>query len=447
MSNLQKPAQLDLTVSDTAMLEQQEESFFERQERIEWWNQAQLAQARVLVVGAGALGNEVLKNLALLGVGHILVIDFDTIERSNLSRAVLFRAADAQEGASKAAVAAERARLLNPNPEAIVGAVHGNVVWELGLGVYRHIDLVVGCLDNLEARLKVNLNCWRTRTPWIDGGMWELSGNVAVYDGADENACYECTMTPEHYRRAKIRYSCTNETVKTKIQQGHEPTTQTTSAVIAAIQSQEAVKLLHGLPSFPGRKLVFNGAPHFYVDLDYAPMIMTELTTNAHCLCHSEDRYEPVLELPDATAHQTTIRQLLDMTAAATGFKPSSVELGRMFVIASTCPYCQRITPIQRPLFQVHDVDIVCPFCEITCPTCGMVSVGQPDCPNCHQPDISEPKLEMFDMLTIDTQDQATFLDSTLVNLGIPPLHILRVRNQQGETMYVELTGDLKQLW
>ena len=58
---------------------------------IPWWRQERLAAARVLVVGAGALGNEVLKNLALLGVGTVYVIDLDAVEPSNLSRSVLFR--------------------------------------------------------------------------------------------------------------------------------------------------------------------------------------------------------------------------------------------------------------------------------------------------------------------------------------------------------------------
>jgi len=53
---------------------------------IPWWRQERLAEARVLVVGAGALGNEVLKNLALLGVGTVVVIDLDAVEPSNLSR-------------------------------------------------------------------------------------------------------------------------------------------------------------------------------------------------------------------------------------------------------------------------------------------------------------------------------------------------------------------------
>ena len=70
-----------------------------------WWEPDKVQKAKVMVVGAGALGNEVLKNLALMNVGHIVIVDFDTIEYANLSRSVLFRPEDASGGKKKADVA------------------------------------------------------------------------------------------------------------------------------------------------------------------------------------------------------------------------------------------------------------------------------------------------------------------------------------------------------
>ena len=94
-----------------------EEGRFGRFEAIPWWDQSVLRDARVLVVGAGALGNEVIKNLALLGVGHLAVVDMDFVERTNLCRSVLFRQKD--EGAAKAAVPkALRDRVAKPAAKA-----------------------------------------------------------------------------------------------------------------------------------------------------------------------------------------------------------------------------------------------------------------------------------------------------------------------------------------
>src|SRR5947208_560139 len=92
-----------------------------RHDLIDWFDQDLLKRLRVLVVGAGAVGNEVIKNLVLLGVGAIRIVDFDHIEVHNLTRSVLFSEADV--GKSKAEVAAAAAQRLDPNckVEAITG--------------------------------------------------------------------------------------------------------------------------------------------------------------------------------------------------------------------------------------------------------------------------------------------------------------------------------------
>ena len=89
-----------------------EDDRYHRQSLISWWDQDVLAGARVLLVGAGALGNEIGKNLALVGFGHVTVVDMDQIERSNLARCALFRESD--EGRFKAEVLAERMVEVNP---------------------------------------------------------------------------------------------------------------------------------------------------------------------------------------------------------------------------------------------------------------------------------------------------------------------------------------------
>ena len=119
------------------------------------------------MVGAGALGNEVIKNLVLMGIGHIYIIDFDTIEAANLSRSPLFRESDS--GREKAEVAAARAKELNPDVH--IQYLHGDVTTDLGLGVFRRMDVIVGCLDNREARLAVNRFAYWMDKPWVDGAI------------------------------------------------------------------------------------------------------------------------------------------------------------------------------------------------------------------------------------------------------------------------------------
>src|ERR1043165_1855054 len=134
---------------------------------ISWWEQDRLAAARVLVIGAGALGNEILKLLALRGVGHLMIFDMDRIEVSNLSRTVLFKETDA--GALKAEVAAERVSELNPQTIAVGRAQ--NIMQELRFGVFLRADVVICGLANREAHMFVNTSCARTKRTWIDGAI------------------------------------------------------------------------------------------------------------------------------------------------------------------------------------------------------------------------------------------------------------------------------------
>ncbi|MGH9418901.1 MAG: ThiF family adenylyltransferase, partial [Thermoanaerobaculia bacterium] len=224
---------------------------FARFERVEWWDQKRLRDARVLVAGAGAIGNEVIKNLALLGIGHLVIADMDTIEVSNLTRSALFRAADA--GMPKAGRAAAAARELYP--EIDVTGIAGNICADVGLGYFRWADVVVGALDNREARLFLNAACARLGKPWLDGGIEVLQG-VARGFAPPETACYECTMSEVDWRIVNQRRSC-SMLARRALEFGGTPTTPTTASIIGAIEAQEVMKILHGLPALLGRGFVY----------------------------------------------------------------------------------------------------------------------------------------------------------------------------------------------
>src|SRR5690606_17272143 len=150
----------------------------------------------------GALGNEIIKNLALLGVGNVAIADMDRIENSNLSRSVLYRAEHA--GQPKATVAAQAAGQIYPDIRAT--AINANVVYDLGLGVYRWADVVLGGLDNREARLAINRACYKVNRPWIDGAIEVIQGQARVF--VPPGPCYECTMSETDWKLLQMRRSC-----------------------------------------------------------------------------------------------------------------------------------------------------------------------------------------------------------------------------------------------
>lgn len=369
---------------------------YSRLRLISWWNQDKLRAAKVLVVGAGALGNEVLKNLALLGVGQVLVIDLDEIEESNLTRSVLFRSSD--RGKSKAMAAAKMCAEINPDTKMI--PIHGNVMTDIGLGVFRDVDVVIGCLDNREARLWVNRCCWKVGTPWVDGGIQEISGVAKVFVPPD-SACYECAMTENDYRLISLRYSCPL-LKREDLLAGKVPTAPTIASMIAGLQTQEALKLLHGLPVQAGAALVFNGvANNFYT---------THYQRREDCLSH--ETYPEAIALPLAAATNTAKELFAAAKLHFPGDQRLTLELDRDLVVALHCN-CGNTRQIMQPQ-QLVDAD------QALCPQCGETS--QPEM--IHSIEQSSPLAEQ-----------------KLAALGIPAYDIVRVTSG-GEQQVFLLDAD-----
>lgn len=368
-------------------------------EFISWWEREKVQAAKMMIVGAGALGNEVLKNLALMGVGHLFVVDFDTIEAANLSRSVLFRPDD--NGRRKAEVAAQRIKELNPDVQ--VQFFHGDINTDLGLGVFRRMDVVIGCLDNREARLSVNRFCYWMNKSWVDGAIQELFGLERVFVPG-KGACFECTLTEQARRAMSLRYSCPL-LARQNILLGKVPTTPTISSIIAGIQSQDALKLLHAMEVDAGKVLHVNG-----------------LTNDVHATAYVEDEdceshwiYGDVTELPDRRAVDTTLAQMLETARGELG-EEAALELDQEIVLALECHVCRTVTDVFKPVSQV--------------------SLEEGRCPGCGQ-------LREVHMSHVITGDEP-FLDRTLLSIGVPPLHILRARNSE-EYRFFELTGDLEE--
>jgi adenylyltransferase/sulfurtransferase len=229
---------------------------YSRFEIIHWWDQDILKNAKIMVIGCGALGNEIIKNLTMLGAGNIYAVDMDKVERSNLSRSVLFRKED--EGKSKAETVCRRAKEIN---DEINISYYNGSIFGLGLGVFAQMDLVICGLDNREARLFVNQSCWKVNKPWIDGAIEVLNGVARMFI-PPEGICYECTMTEMDYKLMNRRKSCMLLGIE-DIDQGKIPTTPTIASVIGGVQVQEAVKYLHkreDLLLLNGKGFIFNGS-------------------------------------------------------------------------------------------------------------------------------------------------------------------------------------------
>jgi adenylyltransferase/sulfurtransferase len=301
----------------------QDEDRYSRLRLIPWWDQEKIRAAKVLVIGAGALGNEILKNLALLGFHNIVVVDLDHIETSNLSRAILFRASDV--GRSKAdTVAAAYEALL---PEATVRPLTANVMQDCGLGLFAWADIILAGLDNREARLWINRCAWKVNRPWIDGAIEGVNG-VARAFLPGQAPCYECTLGATDWAILDRRMSC-NLLLHEAHTEGRVPTTPTISSIIGGIQVQEAVKLLHGMPTLASKGYIFEGVHHTSYVVNY--------TENPDCLSHYI--LENVVQIPEASSG-ITLEELRLRAAVDLGDDEAALEFSRDIIHKLVCPTC-----------------------------------------------------------------------------------------------------------
>ena len=374
-----------------------EEDRYARLRLIPWWDQERLKNATIMVVGAGAIGNELIKNLTLLGIGRILVYDMDAIESTNLTRSVLYRARDV--GRYKAEVAAERAKEMNPDVKA--KAFIANIIDDVGLGVFRRMNVVLGGLDNREARLSINQSCYKVDRPWIDGAIEALNGFARVFIPG-QGACYECTMTETDWMLINKRKSCALLTHE-QMAEGKIPTTPTSSSIIAGIQVQEMLKLLHAdrnLPTLAGKGYVFNGLTH--------DSYVVEYQCKEDCMSH--DTYETIIEKP-WSAKTVTLQEVLTQIRSELGEK-AVLDFDRDIATRAKCT-CGEGKDLFTPVHKLKGH-------MLTCPKCGAQMT--------------------FDSIH-SIKGEEDLLDKTPYDIGIPLLHIVGGRVGMNTTYY-EFTAD-----
>src|SRR6202789_3183613 len=153
--------------------------------------QLKVKQAKVLCIGTGGLGAPLGLYLAAAGVGRIGLIDFDTVDSTNLQRQILFGTKDV--GRPKIAAAADRLRDLNPTIE--ITTHETRLTSENALDLFKDYDIIVDGTDNFPTRYLVNDACVLLGKPNVYGSIFRFEGQVSIF-GAPGGPCYRC-LYPE----------------------------------------------------------------------------------------------------------------------------------------------------------------------------------------------------------------------------------------------------------
>lgn len=398
------------------------ETAFDRAKLISWWTQEVVSSGKILVVGAGAIGNETLKNLALLGVGKMFICDMDTISISNLSRTVLFGMEDV--GKYKAEIAAERVLHMSNHPDCKVDYFVGDIVNKLGHGVFRRFDIVLGCLDNMLTRSNVNRRCCLFQKPYMDAGISGLGLSLNVHH-YPESSCLECGMDAKDIARERmIRYSC-DVFKKRAIQEGHAATVLISTAIVSALQVQEAIKALHQLNGIQLEVPIQYGWKYYYQGMNHL-FETVRIPVKEDCPAHFS--YDEVIEAQLSSGN--TLRQALEHLSGVLGYDcvidtyPDSA-----FVTKAKCISCHKEIVVNKPMADIYSDELYCDGCTKT--DAGGYT----------------PEYQAIDVFSADMPEQY-LLDYSLEALGIPPLHVLTVREKgnDGNVKFVELTADVNRV-
>ncbi len=360
------------------------------------WNPKTLQQSKVLVVGAGALGNEVIKNLALLGIGHITIVDMDRIENHNLTRTILFHPKDIHR--YKAEVAAERVQYINTDVQ--VQYFTQPIQEAFGLGFYKNIDIVFGCLDNIQARLDLNRYCLQTQTFYIDAGLRLLDGDVKVFAPPYE-VCLDCTLNQALRIAAWERFSCLK--LRTEQETPTLPTSPTISSIMAGFQVQIAIKHLHGASIPTNHRISVMG------NID--ELGKSRMSFNPACPTHNLYEALPLnkVELLDQQHDQINLDKLLCLAQERLG-QEASIELDFDLLTHFHCPHHHH----QKPVYQKR----------------GSLFLDEVLCPHCVQEEKTEIASIMQEHFTnqINGNENPALLNKTLNEIGIPPQHIITAK-------------------
>lgn len=380
---------------------------------LSWFKKEKVQNARVLVAGAGALGNEVVKNLALFGVGHIFVCDFDKIEISNLTRSVLFREKDAYAHSYKAEIVAKRAKEINPQIEVI--PIVGNLFSEVGFGLYKAVDVVIGCLDSRIARYQLNRLSLRAGKTWIDGSIENMTGVVKVYSPGI--SCYECGLSRDEFNSIMLRTGCA-DVVRTQTSAGRVATTPISASIVGAMQVQEAMKIIHYEDNQPAPFKTLSGKIWRFEGM--TNIVNTYKYSSWKSNCPAHERWDNIVAAGNLSANMC-VRQVLDELRKLLGVKHLEINMrNNKFVdkIISDKPEKEFDTRIPESQLDSYI--------------------------NSHEELRRLSYHTLFHKCFIENIDKSfPYQDMTLKQIGIPLFDVLQVSTEKG-LFFVELASDAK---
>jgi adenylyltransferase/sulfurtransferase len=206
--------------------------------------QERLNESRVLIIGLGGLGSPVSMYLASAGVGQLVLVDFDTVDISNLQRQIVHTTKDI----GRAKIESAKEHLQAINPEINIECIDHALEREELLTEAEKADVIVDASDNFQTRFALNEISVKSKTPLVSGAAIRFEGQVTVFNPKDKNSpCYRCLYNDD----VTAGETCTANGVIAPL-----------LGIIGSIQANETMKLLMGIGDTLQGKLLLLDSLH-----------------------------------------------------------------------------------------------------------------------------------------------------------------------------------------
>jgi adenylyltransferase/sulfurtransferase len=255
-------------------------NYFNRQEQVIGKEVGEIIRkSKILVIGAGAGGNEVLKNLALMGFGNFTIVDFDPIEDSNLSRTTLFSKSDI--GKSKAEIAAKSLQKVCLHEAPNVIGINAKIQ-NIGKQIFEENDIVICCVDTMDARAYINDWCVRLKKPFFEMGFEKFVVQISFFPNEKPtDACLREVIGFGNF--AGVRQSC-SKLKMADLKLDHIPTIQVAAALAGSLVATEIILFLKGESRLGNRVLQYASNCHRILEIDYPQ--------SEKCHLHEQSTYQ-----------------------------------------------------------------------------------------------------------------------------------------------------------
>lgn len=392
-------------------------------ERLAGYEPELLAQSVALIVGAGALGQNVALNLALSGVGEIRIVDRDQFEPHNRTRSPLFPQPEEQArcGLDKSRVVAFKLMPLMTAPHPSVRYAH-EWIQALGDGAFKGVSVILSCVDRPSARAYLSDKARAHGIPLIEAGFEAAEISLSCFPAARGQEAYDAPCWRCAHQETEVEagiFSCLTYARRAD-ESGVIPAIQNAAATLGGLQAEAAVLSLHQQTGSPlGFRLM---------DLNIKTGVsrVTKLSTDPFCPGLHKSLDTPPHKL--TTTGGDSVEQLLQELSRHLG-DAARIELEPPLVWVANCQRCTKTADVRSPTWRWA----MSPRCD----SCGggfpLSNVETKDAPLIYY--------------YLDSESPTEVLKTACARIGLPALALIEASAGEQPSLLFELAGSLEQLY